>query len=279
MKTLLIDTSCLMHRAKSGFSLGDHSVTFNFFRGLKSLVEILKPNKVICVLDGSPTARLSSYAEYKGTRKIDPADEKAVSDNKKFTAQKREIEEILKMMPVTLIRHPNHEADDVIAALADENSIVVSTDKDFYQLDESVKIYNPVKKQFVASQDELFKKLYAPARGYQYVEYKAFTGDGSDNIHGIAGVGEKKAFKLVHSKILMNEFFANSSNEVKEHWSKNVSLIRFETVNLDECTGNVCITPDWNSVRNKFDEYLFKSVTNDDAWRKFVKTFTLQAAR
>ena len=54
MNTLIIDGHNFMHRARSGFQLGDFNVAFNFFRSLKPLVEQFKPNRVCFTLEGTP---------------------------------------------------------------------------------------------------------------------------------------------------------------------------------------------------------------------------------
>ena len=40
MKVILLDAYNLIHRARSGFTKGDHAIVYNFFRGIRPLVEV-----------------------------------------------------------------------------------------------------------------------------------------------------------------------------------------------------------------------------------------------
>ena len=57
MKVLFLDAYNLIYRAKSGFTKGDYYVVYNFFRGLRPLVEKFSPDKVYFVLEGAPQFR------------------------------------------------------------------------------------------------------------------------------------------------------------------------------------------------------------------------------
>ena len=54
---LILDGANLMHRARSGFATGDYFVVYNFFRGLRPLVEQFKPTRVYMALEGHAKAR------------------------------------------------------------------------------------------------------------------------------------------------------------------------------------------------------------------------------
>jgi hypothetical protein len=71
MNILVLDGHNLMHRARSGFQLGDFNIVFNFFRGLKPLVEQFKPSRVYLTLEGEPKRHLKLLPEYKANRAID----------------------------------------------------------------------------------------------------------------------------------------------------------------------------------------------------------------
>ena len=69
MKVLFLDAYNLIYRAKSGFTKGDNYVIFNFFRGLRPLVEKYSPDLVYFVLEGRPEHRQQiSEGNYKSNR-------------------------------------------------------------------------------------------------------------------------------------------------------------------------------------------------------------------
>ena len=149
MRILLLDGYNLIYRARySGMNKGDYSVIFNFFRGLRPLVEKFSPNQVYMVLEGKPVKRLEMDPNYKGQR---------VYHNKdNFNEQRKSIISILeKFYPINIVKHNDYECDDVIGYLADKfkanNKVtIVSSDTDFIQcIEENVQLYNPVRNHYV----------------------------------------------------------------------------------------------------------------------------------
>ena len=67
--TLIFDGQNMLHRARSGFALGAHCVTYNLFRSLKSLIEKFNPQRVIFTLEGHEERRVEIDSEYKANRK------------------------------------------------------------------------------------------------------------------------------------------------------------------------------------------------------------------
>ncbi len=106
----------------------------------------------------------------------------------------------LNCLPVTTMSIDNVEADDIIAYIANEvytedhqKCTIVSTDRDFLQLvNHRINVWSPIK-----------KRLYTPSllqeeigiNEKNYLLYRAITGDKSDNIEGIKGVGLKSLIK------------------------------------------------------------------------------------
>ena len=54
-KVLLLDVYNLIHRARTGFTSGDHAIVYNFFRGLRPIIALHDPDDVYFVLEGVPT--------------------------------------------------------------------------------------------------------------------------------------------------------------------------------------------------------------------------------
>lgn len=267
MNVLLLDAMNLVHRARSGFAKGDHAIVFSFFRSLKPIIEKMKPDIVYFVLEGKPKHRKELSSDYKSNRKSQPSS---------FWRQCDEILEVLSLLPITVIKHPDYECDDVIANLAKKYSLqkdnvtIISTDSDFIQLwdtldYEKVRLYNPV------------KKIYVEKPEYDYLEWKSFKGDVSDNISGVPGVGEKTAIKIMKNQQLKEEILSNDMK--RKIFERNRELIRFHWFdNLDDnLSKSGCITSDQDvdlvSVKKKFELFDFKSMLTDKYWNKFESVF------
>ena len=272
MTILVLDFMNAAHRARSGFKAGDHPVVFNFFRGLRSLVEQFKPTRLYVVLEGKAVAKRQLMSEYKANRAVDPNDPRTV-ELQKFFKQVDVVKSLLSShFPVSVVRHPKFEADDTVANVIRRSStsadwVVVSSDTDFIQLLETghnVRLYNPVRKEFVA-----------PPEDYPYVVWKALRGDPSDNIPGIEGCGDKTAARLAAS-VDSQEFatFLSEGNNA-EVFQRNMDLIQFAEWTPEEEVEMTSSSPtkDWDSVMRTFESYEFKSLVNPDSWRKFVDTF------
>jgi DNA polymerase-1 len=271
---LILDGYNLLHRARSGFQLGDYNVAYNFFRSLRPLVDQFKPTRVYMALEGTPKRQLALLPTYKANRVIDEtkpgADEKRKS-LEDFWRQKDLIVDLLaKHFPISLVRHPDFEGDDVIYNLIKRSSsaidfTIVSTDTDFIQVLQergSVRLYNPVTKKFVD----------APTN-YAYVHWKALRGDGSDNIPGIPGIGDKRAVEMLTETGSAVGFMSDPKEQ--DQWRRNCELIRLHEWTDDEAMATTSSSPtrDWDAVKAQLDAWAFKSVTKDGAWDKFVATF------
>jgi 5'-3' exonuclease len=269
MTILCIDFMNAAHRARSGFTAGEHAVIYNFFRQFKSLVDQFKPNRVYLALEGRPIHRHSQLTEYKANRIVEENDPRH-EDLMKFFRQKDRIVELLSSyFPVSLVRHPTSEADDTIYNLIKTSStavpwIIVSSDTDFIQALQEfphISLYNPVKKIFVNSPD------------HPYVTWKALRGDSSDNIPGIPGVGDKTAEKLACDPELLVEFL---SDPVKaEMFQRNYDLISFRAWTDEERMEMTSTSPsqDWDAVKTVFNDMGFQSIVKDGSWQKFTSSF------
>jgi DNA polymerase I len=259
-KVLLIDAYNMIHRSRFGWGTGEHSITFNFFRALRSEINRHEPTKLYIVSEGRPIHRIQeSNGEYKGNRE-------SVLDEG-FHRQKKEIFELCKYLPATFIRHPDYECDDVIGTLTSKYSnegsevVICSSDSDFIQLliNEGVSLWNPVRKKFIERWP------------VDYLTWKGLKGDPTDNIPGIKGVGAKTATKLAESPDLLEEFL-NKKPDRRNTYESAKRLIKLIDIPW------TC--EKWIEEKAEFDEQNlfiefkkreFKTIIGN-AWKKWINT-------
>jgi 5'-3' exonuclease len=279
MKILIIDGMNFLHRARSGFMAGENPVVFNSFRNLRALVGIHTPDRVYFVLEGHPKQRIDMLPTYKANRIIEtvgdgetpnPELEKKLVDRESFYRQVNLITDLLcKHFPITVIKHQNYECDDVIYNLIKRDKqheyVVASNDSDFIQLlDEfdNVKVYNPMLKSYMQKPD------------FDYVIWKSLRGDGSDNIKGLPGIGDKTAAKIMDDPDKLMTLFENS--EFKEKFNQNYSLIKFiDFLDEDDFNKMEKSSPikNWDAVNEHFQKWDFQSILKEKSWEKFIQTF------
>lgn len=266
MKVVFIDGYNLMHRARHGFSTGPYNVVYNFFRGLRPLIEKFSPDKVYFVLEGVPRDRLKIYPEYKANRKAGMTPKKEI-ELEDFRRQQQVIYELMSSFPIETVLHPDYECDDVIANLIihrhqDDECVVLSNDTDFiqlYDMHKNTSVYSPVKKEYLLATD------------YNYVWWKALVGDTSDNIKGVPRVGKKTASVILNGDI---DEWINDNPEKASIFTRNIELINF--ANLSEKMDELVVSEseqNFKHIKERFNEMEFFSITKDKTWDKFVETF------
>lgn len=177
-----------------------------FMKTLRRLVYEQSPALVVIAWEGGgSTKRRAIYSEYKANRK--PArlnrfyedDIPDTEDNKVW--QMAQLAKFLKRFPVCQVYVDDCEGDDVIAHLTrvqfrDRKKIIVSNDRDFYQLlDDKTSIYSPQSKRIHTQED--VKKEFFGIQSQNFALAKALCGDKSDNVPGVKGLG----FKTLVSRI------------------------------------------------------------------------------
>lgn len=182
---------------------------YGFISMLLKIIRDKKPDALAIAFDSKEmTQREELYSLYKANRKVPP---------KELTAQIDPIIEIVNALGITSFALPGFEADDIIAKLALHSSkkgidvFIVSSDKDLLQLvSPKVKIFDPVK-NIVLDSDYVFNRFGLPPE--RVIEFLALTGDASDNIPGVKGVGEKTA-KTLLSKAASLDDLINHPEEI-----------------------------------------------------------------
>jgi len=212
---LLVDGHSLAFRSFYAFSKGGEgglstkdgiptSVTYGFLKALLDNCKGLKPNSVTIAFDtAEPTFRHKADPNYKAHRDVAP-------DH--FFQDLRQLQEILKtQLQLPLCLAPGFEADDVLGTLANRAAAdgwsvrILSGDRDLFQLvDDSRNIAvlymggGPYAKSSGPTLiDEAGVQAKLGVAPTKVVELKALTGDSSDNIPGVKGVGPKTAISLL----------------------------------------------------------------------------------
>jgi len=183
------------------------SVVFGFFRTLFSFFDRYNPRNFAVVLDSPvPTFRHERYPEYKANR------EKAPDD---LHAQVPVVMELLKAMRIPALRIDRYEADDIMAEAVrrcraeGRECYILTGDKDLLQLvDGQVKILRPEKDGYQELGPESVKEVWG-VEPHQIIDYLALTGDSSDNIPGVAGIGPKTAVTLLEKYADLDGIYAH----------------------------------------------------------------------
>jgi DNA polymerase-1 len=169
------------------------NAVYGFAIMLKRVLEKYPP-EYICVALDSPerTARHAQYDLYKATRKKMPGD---------LEQQMPYLRKFCQAMRIPVLEIPGHEADDIIATVSTKavtaglNPVVVTLDKDLYQLVDTILILNTSKDDLIVDREKVHE-LFGVAPE-QIPDLLALWGDTSDNIPGAPGIGEKTARDLI----------------------------------------------------------------------------------
>ena len=169
------------------------NAVYGFTSMLRKLLREHAPRYLGVAFDlAEPTFRHKVFAEYKANRPETPPD---------LVVQVPYVKKVCHVLGVPALELPGFEADDIIATLAERarkagfHVVVVATDKDLLQLvGDGVLIYHPVRDEFLDSDgvERVFGVKPAQVR-----DVLALSGDASDNIPGVPGIGEKGAKDLI----------------------------------------------------------------------------------
>ncbi|MBK7256361.1 MAG: DNA polymerase I [Ignavibacteriae bacterium] len=204
-RLFLLDGMGLVYRAYYSFagrplrnSNGENtSAAYGFASTLMKILDDERPDHVAVVFDTKePTFRHELFPEYKATRDAMPED---------MVPQLGWIKDIVRALQAPLLELPGFEADDIIGTLARAaeregiETYIVTADKDMMQLISSkITMLRPSKvaTELEVVQAEGVRAKFGVAPG-QVIDVLALTGDASDNVPGVKGIGEKTAIPLI----------------------------------------------------------------------------------
>ena len=186
---------------------------YGFARELLRIIEQEKPEYLAVAFDVGKTFRDEIFPEYKGTRDKMPDD---------LRPQIKRIREMVDAFNIPRLELEGYEADDVlgsVARIAAEQGLgvkIVTGDRDLLQLvDKRTSVYLAGDDKTFIRDEDVTQKLGVPPK--QVVDYKALVGDKSDNIPGVAGVGEKTAIALLEKYKTLDDIYKNIE-KIEPRW-------------------------------------------------------------
>jgi DNA polymerase-1 len=213
-RIMIVDGLNLFVRAFTGSPLmnhrGDHvGGVVGFMKSLFSIIRKFGPTRCVLVFDGENSShrRRVKFPAYKTGRKnrdrlnryveVDGILDEITSMKNQFVR----LEQYIHLMPFTLVCIDYAEADDVIGYIVTkhyrsrdfDDILIVSSDKDFLQLvNDKVNVYSPTKKKLYTPTEVIGEYGISPKN---YLTYRTLTGDPSDSIPGVRGMGLKTMLK------------------------------------------------------------------------------------
>ena len=186
---------------------------YGFARELLRIIEQEKPEYLAVAFDVGKTFRDELFPAYKGTREKMPDD---------LSPQIKRIRQLVDVFNLPRLEMEGYEADDVlgsVARIAAEQGLgvkIVTGDRDLLQLvNKRTVVYLAGDDQTYIRDEDVVKKLgVLPG---QVVDYKALVGDKSDNIPGVAGIGEKTAIALIEKYSTIDNIY-NHIDEIENRW-------------------------------------------------------------
>ncbi|OQA92668.1 MAG: DNA polymerase I [Elusimicrobia bacterium ADurb.Bin231] len=199
MSLFLIDGNSYIHRAYHAIRYLTTSqgipvnAVFGFTKMLLKIIKENNPDKIaVCFDSPKKTFRHNIYSDYKAKRK---------KTDEALKSQFALVKEVLCAMNIKYFEMEGYEADDILATIAEksstlgENVTIVTSDKDVLQLvNDKINVLNePL--NILYDRKKIIEKWGIPPENI--TDYLSLAGDASDNVPGVACIGEKTATKLI----------------------------------------------------------------------------------
>ena len=214
-KIRVADGNSIINRAFYGIrplttKSGKHTnAIYGMINMISHQISALKPDYVAVAFDlKAPTFRHKMYDGYKAGRHPTPPE---------LLSQFPDAKECLRYMGIHVLELAGYEADDIQGTIAkmahtaveETESYILTGDRDLLQLiDPKITVLLAGNKDTTAMHEEQFSEKYGVLPS-QFVDMKALMGDSSDNIPGVAGVGEKTAANLIKAFGTLDGIYEN----------------------------------------------------------------------
>ncbi|MDR3021342.1 MAG: DNA polymerase I [Clostridiales bacterium] len=268
-KLILIDGNSLINRAFFALPpmvhLGKHTnAVYGFINMVIKLIEKYRPKFFAVAFDlPGGTFRNKKYSLYKANRKGMPTE---------LAGQLPLLKSLLNTLKIAILEMQDFEADDLLGTACKKiqgvHSFIVTADRDCLQLIDSRTTVLLTKKGIteILSVDQNNIIEHFSLKPLQVIDYKALCGDASDNIPGVAGIGEKTAITLLNKYCTLDGVYANIENitgamKAKLIANKETAFMSFELA-------KICIDA---PLDIKLEDLVLKFPFLQDAKREFAK--------
>ena len=291
---LLIDGHALAYRyyfalERTAMKTSDNQPTWAVWGFFKAIFELLENKKIkfdsiAVTFDVSRhTFRTDMYADYKANRESMPDS---------MHSQMELIMEGLKAFNIPIYTKDGFEADDVIGTISRQckekqaKTYILTGDRDSFQLvdrDGYITVIVPSKGELIFYDwYKVFEKM--GVYPYQIIDYKALSGDTSDNIPGIKGIGDKSAVKLLSRFDTLDGVYENINTMTEKalknkliegkdsaYLSKTLATIKRDLdIDFDFCSSDLAL-PVYDDVIEFFKKNQFYSFLKNS--EKILKNF------
>ncbi len=272
-KIVLIDGNSILNRAFYGVPLltnGDGTYTnavYGFLNILFKQLDEEKPEYLVVAFDlPQPTFRHLKFDDYKGNRKSMPDE---------LRPQLGLIKEVLSAMNINICQLEGYEADDILGSFAVKaeglglTPTIISGDRDLLQIaSKTIKIKIPKTKGGKTEVEEYFENDVVEKYGVtpkEFIEVKALMGDASDNIPGVAGIGEKTAVKIIQEYKSVENAIENSEQIKPKKAAENLKQYRDLAI-LSKELATICLDV---PLELNLENSKIMNMLNDDSYQYF----------
>ena len=271
-KLLVIDGNSILNRAFYGIRLltNKNGLYTNAVYGMANIIErqleSVKPDYCVVAFDLKElTFRHKAYEGYKANRKGMPEE---------LAVQLPYAKQCMSYMGCKVLSVEGYEADDILgtlSAMASSEGIeayILTGDRDSLQLiDDNVKVLLVKTKETLCFDRALFRETYG-VEPEQFVDVKALMGDTSDNIPGVAGIGEKTALKLIAEFGSIDALYAGIEEAKMSASAKEKLLSGKENAYLSQMLARI----DRNApVRVSLDDCVYSGFLKKELYSLFVE--------
>ena len=266
MKLLVIDGNSIINRAFYGIRLlsnkkGQYTnAIFGFINIYQKTVAEVKPDAVAVAFDlKAPTFRHKAYSGYKAHRKGMPEE---------LHMQMKPLKDLLTALGITIVECEGYEADDILGTLAKacENiggqAFIATGDRDSLQLvTDNITVRLASTKETIIYTPQKIREVYG-VEPIDLIEVKALMGDSSDEIPGVAGIGEKTALNLIKEHKTVENLYQNLETATLTPSVRKKLESGYESAKMSRMLAEICTTA---PISTDMNDYLLKPVDNEKA--------------
>ena len=274
-RLLLIDHNALLHRCRNALLRTGRKYTtsegipttgvFSYLQTLLSIIDQQKPTHIVVCFDAGGNSRKQESTEYKANRK--PLEPDFISENRTL------LNEGLYALGIESVGLKGYEADDILYTFSHiaqfgidrfDEIVIATVDQDLLQCvttKTKVLLWNSSKKQQLMDEEAVVEKWGCEPDDIRFI--KALSGDASDNIKGVKGVGKKTALKIFKESLgILEHMFEHP----KVKGNEQQVLDNLSLVNLKLIPGEIGPI--------NFNDYVIGLGMLDD-WEKFLVDYEL----